>query len=156
MTDASNTTDRPTITPAEALEELFGPMAPEPVRGPSLVQATAPQYGTLPVRTPGRAQKIAAIHALAEWFASHPDVPMPNALLATYYVTPDDEPDDGVRLRDYRAVREVLDGRSYPIDNIGKLDRNFQFDHCPPMYTRDMRVTYRAAYVPRERDAWNR
>jgi hypothetical protein len=124
---------RPGITQAEALEERFGP---------------------LPVRVPGRAQKIAAIHALADWFAAHPDVPMPVAVQAVYYITPQVEPADDVRHRDYRAVREALDGRSYPVDNIGKLDRNFQFTHYPPMSTADMQVTYLVAYLPRDRDGW--
>lgn len=37
----------------------------------------------LPVREPGRAVVIAAIHAYADWLADHPEVPQPHSVMGT-------------------------------------------------------------------------
>lgn len=177
MTDASNTDNRPTaaaelmdLVDTVGIHQPDGSTiipAPEPC-GAALTarcfngadgcpthrsnttlvdRAFFERFGTLPRRAPGRAQKIAAIHALAEWFAQHPEAPMPEHITALYYVAPHDEPDEQVRYTDYRLVRDALDGKSYPVDNVGRLDRNFQFDHVP-VKDSGMVMEYRVAYTP--------
>jgi hypothetical protein len=42
----------------------------------------------LPVREPGRAVIIAAIHAYAEWLVDHPEVPAPHSIHATASIDP--------------------------------------------------------------------
>jgi hypothetical protein len=43
----------------------------------------------LPVREPGRAVIIAAIHAYAEWLAGHPEVPAPHTVQGTAAIDPE-------------------------------------------------------------------
>lgn len=60
----------------------------------SIIDRVADRLGvdveTLPQREPGtagrRLRAIAAIHALADWFADHPDVPAPEDVHATFRV----------------------------------------------------------------------
>lgn len=60
----------------------------------SIIDRVADRFGvdveTLPQREPGaaaaRLRAIAAIHALAEWFVEHPDVPAPEDVHATFRV----------------------------------------------------------------------
>ena len=71
---------------------------------------TAIQTPVLPVRDPGRALKIAALHALAEWFAEHPDVAMPTQIQLNHHIGFDDEPDAGLRgaaVRQFAARHDV-------------------------------------------------
>lgn len=76
----TNASDTPKITPEEALAELFGPAAP------------------MPFREPGRAQKVAAIHAYADFLAEHPDVPAPQYITAHAHYRREDEPDTKMRI----------------------------------------------------------
>lgn len=103
----------------------------------------------LPNRQPGRAAKIAAIHMLANWFTEHPDAPMPITVLATYYVMPEDEPSDGVRMQDVEHVAACLDARLYPLDSVGRPERSWQFSHLiADDKTHGVDIEYRVAYIP--------
>lgn len=50
---------------------------------------TQPAATDLPVREPGRAVVIAAIHAYAEWLAEHPEVPHPETVYGTAGIDPE-------------------------------------------------------------------
>lgn len=56
----------------------------------------------------GRAQKIAAIHALADWFVRHPEAPLPTYLTASHSVTPKDEVDEATRVAGVRSVAQGM------------------------------------------------
>jgi hypothetical protein len=45
-----------------------------------------------------RAVKIATIHALADWFAQHPEHPMPDRLICARDITFEDEADEATRM----------------------------------------------------------
>lgn len=51
----------------------------------------------LPVRAPGRAQAIAAIHAYADWLTANPSVPVPDAIDSNSYFREAHEPDPLMR-----------------------------------------------------------
>lgn len=55
----------------------------------ALAELTEERFGPLPQREPGaagqRLRAIAAIHALADWYALHPDVPAPANVSATSF-----------------------------------------------------------------------
>lgn len=54
--------------------------------------------GPMPFREPGRAQKVAAIHAYADFLAEHPDVPAPQYITAHAHYRREDEPDTEMRI----------------------------------------------------------
>lgn len=74
------------------VDGMTEPLTPTPDRPP------------LERREPGRAAKIAAIHALADWFELHPDVPMPNGISCYAWMNSDDEADEGLRFEAGRAA----------------------------------------------------
>lgn len=80
----------------------------------------------LPGRVPGRAAKIAAIHMLADWLASHPEVPMPIHVLATYRITAAEEPDQAIR---YAAIADLAEELGVSEYGSHYGDRSPQFDY---------------------------
>ena len=62
---------------------------------PAVAALTAERFGPLAQRNPGaagdRVRAIAAIHALAEFFVQHPDVPVPTSVTAYVYTADDAE-----------------------------------------------------------------
>lgn len=52
---------------------------------PLVDQVTAERF-SLPLREAGRARRIAAIHALANFYAEHPEIPAPAVVRAHTYV----------------------------------------------------------------------
>jgi hypothetical protein len=59
---------------------------------------TSAEKRELPNARPGRAAVIAAIHALAEWLAEHPEVPSPQAIELTHTTYQEDEVDEPIRM----------------------------------------------------------
>jgi hypothetical protein len=103
----------------------------------------------LPNRVPGRAARIAALHMMADWFAAHPEVPVPSYVVANYWVDAEDEPAQEVRVRDVTSVATALDATLYPSDNAGDPERQWQFDHilaAPSVH--GIEIIYRASYHP--------
>lgn len=80
----------------------------------------------LPARRPGRAAKIAAIYMFAHWLIEHADVPVPDAILATYGPDMGDEVDQATRYAQIESLADQLDVRDYGRD-YG--DRSPQFDY---------------------------
>jgi hypothetical protein len=97
----------------------------------------------LPGRTPGRAARIAAIHMLADWLASHPEVPMPTDVLATWWLFPSDERDQATRYAAVAAVAEQLDVQEYG-HKYG--DGSPQFDYTiAAAEVHGLQITYRGS-----------
>jgi hypothetical protein len=59
---------------------------------------TSAQHKELPAARPGRAAVIAAIHAMAEWLADHPEVPAPQSISLTHSTDQGVEVDEGIRM----------------------------------------------------------
>jgi hypothetical protein len=77
---------------------------------------TSTRRSPMPVREPGRAQIIAAIHAYADFLADHPDVPAPQYLTANAHYRREDEPDTEMRIALVKnwADRQGLDMERLP------------------------------------------
>lgn len=71
-----------------------------------MTQAT--EVEELPGREPGRAAKIAAIHALAEWYADHPEIDMPDDIDCAQVHHRRYSSDDTDRLEEGPRVDQVL------------------------------------------------
>ena len=80
----------------------------------------------LPQREPGRADRIAAIHSMADWFTAHPEVPVPTYVLAEYRLTPVDESDQETRFLAVTQLAERLDAIEYGTHHNGSMP---QFDY---------------------------
>jgi hypothetical protein len=65
---------------------------------PAMIDSTTYPLPQLERREPGRSVKIAAIHALADWLTTNPDVPMPSRITCDYWLTAEDEPDEQLRM----------------------------------------------------------
>jgi hypothetical protein len=86
MTDA--TSKPPNVL--ELVAERFGVDAEIGSTHPSILDDPTRVGAALPQRDPGaagqRLRAIAAIHALADWYVEHPDVPAPSSVTAYSYV----------------------------------------------------------------------
>ena len=80
----------------------------------------------LPNRVPGRAARIAAIYMFAHWLVEHPEVPMPDHIVATWWPDRTDEVDQATR---YAAVQAVADQLGVPEYGRECGDRSPQFDY---------------------------
>jgi hypothetical protein len=58
--------------------------------------------------TDARADKIAYLHAFADWLAMHPDAPVPTMVIATYHVTAQDEVDEWTRVAGVMSIAQRL------------------------------------------------
>jgi hypothetical protein len=56
-----------------------------------------------------REVRIAAIHALANWFTDNPTTPVPSVVTASYHVTEADELDEAIRVAGILSVAKVHD-----------------------------------------------
>lgn len=71
---------------------------------------------------PSRAHKIAALHAFAQYFADHPDVPVPDSVQGIYLITPADEIDEKTRVAVVRnGARAAGCGISQSGDYVSSL-----------------------------------
>lgn len=92
-----------------------------------------------------RAHKIAALHAMADWFAQHPEAPMPAYVVASYHLAEDDEVDERTRVATIMSVahrhgHDLIEGARTVQGDLG-LD-------SPP----DMQITYRVAAMKDRQD----
>jgi hypothetical protein len=76
--------------------------------------------------TISRAARIAAIYMFAHWLVEHPEVPMPDHIMATWWPNRDDEVDQATRYAAVQAVADQLGDVQYGTD-YG--DHSPQFDH---------------------------
>jgi hypothetical protein len=100
----------------------------------------------LPNRMPGRAARIAAVRMFADWLEQHPDVPVPN-ITATYFVNPEDEPDQETRFREIMLLGERLGAVEYGME----YGNGPQFDHqVASRQVHGISIIYRGSAFPDE------
>jgi hypothetical protein len=56
----------------------------------------------------GRAMRIAAIHAFADWLADHPNVPIPTSVIGTFHVDERTEIDEWTRVASVLSVLHAI------------------------------------------------
>lgn len=91
----------------------------------------------LPVRERGRAARIAELHAIANWFADNPDVPMPHYVQMHAYAGSDD------RVRELAAATgaELFENDKQG----GRLSTHFDFGQFSPISVRGALVVLAGA-----------
>jgi hypothetical protein len=66
------------------------------------------QSKDLPVRVPGRAARIAALHMAADWFAAHPDAAMPQSVEIRHHVHVGDQSERVAAVKAFAGVHGTV------------------------------------------------
>jgi hypothetical protein len=85
-----------------------------------------------------RANRIAAIHAFADWLVDHPEAPVPTSIVAEHHITERDEVDEYTRVMGALQVMQHIGIRPYEGDHTVQGD----LDLCAPA-THGLYVIYR-------------
>jgi hypothetical protein len=88
----------------------------------------------------GRAMRIAAIHAFADFLADRPDLPMPQSIVAQYTVTANDEIDEWTRVASVMSVLHGMAASPYEGEHTVQGDLA-----VATLKLHGIEITYRAA-----------